>query len=228
MKTLIVAGAAVVLAASGQAPDDRWTETFPVERAELSATGRNPWFVLEPGHQLVLEDGEDRLTITVLDETKLVDGVETRIVEEHETEDGEVTEISRNFFAISTRTNSVFYFGEEVDIYRNGKVVGHDGAWLSGADGARFGLMMPGEPLLGSRYYQEVAPGVAMDRAEVVSLTERVEVPAGVMTDCLRTEETTPLEPKEKSYKSYARGIGLVRDGAFKLVRHGPGRPPAR
>ena len=81
----------------------------------------------------------------------------TRVVEERETKGSQVVEVSRNFFVICKRTNNVYYFGEDVDIYRDGKIVGHDGAWLAGEGGARFGLAMPGSPLLGARYYQEIA-----------------------------------------------------------------------
>lgn len=160
------------------------------------------------------------LTITVLNETKVVDGVETRVVEEKETENGQLTEISHNYFAISRRTSDVFYFGEDVDIYKNGKVLDHKGAWLSGVAGARFGLMMPGTPLLGARYQQEVAPKVAMDRAEVVSLTEMAETPAGKFEKCLKTEETSSLE-KGGGHKLYAPGIGIIHDGELKLVKYG-------
>jgi len=59
-----------------------WTSVFPTEPDELVSTGRNPYFILEPGYTLVLEGGDGRLTITVLNETKKVDGVETRVVEE--------------------------------------------------------------------------------------------------------------------------------------------------
>ena len=104
-------------------------------------------------------------------------------------------------------------------MYDAGKVTGHGGSWHSGENGAKFGLMMPGTPLLGSRYCQEVAPGVAMDRAEIVSLSEAVDTPAGKWTDCVRTEETTPIEAGSKEYKSYARGIGLVRDGHLRLAK---------
>ncbi len=203
---------------------DSWTSTFGVEPGELASTGRNPYFVLEPGYQLVLEGGTTQLTITVLDATKTVAGVETRVVEERETDKGSLVEVSRNYFAISKRTNSVFYFGEDVDIYKNGVVANHEGAWLAGTNGAQFGLMMPGETLLKARYYQEVAPKVAMDRAEIVSLTASVPTPAGAFSHCLEVEETTPLEPRAKETKYYARGIGLVQDGALKLVRQ-PARP---
>jgi hypothetical protein len=202
-----------------------WTTTFAVDEADLSPTGRNPYFILEPGHQLDLEGREDgepvTLTITVLDQTKRVGNVTCRVVEERETKGGQVIEVSRNFFAICKRTNNVYYFGEEVDIYKGSQVVGHEGAWLAGEGGARFGLAMPGCPLLGARYYQEIAPKRAMDRAEIISLSGTMETPAGKFTSVLKIEETTPLEPGEKEAKYYAAGIGLLKDGPMKLVRHG-------
>jgi len=221
----VILAAAVAVGQEG-APADKnpYTETFRIEAGELGPTGVNPYFNLEPGFTLVLEgkdEGEEsNLTITVLEETKKVDGVETRVVEERETVGGNLKEISRNYFAISKKTNSVYYFGEDVDIYKDGKVVDHGGAWLSGEKGARFGLMMPGTPLLGSRYYQEVAPGVAMDRCEIVSLDEALETPAGKLEKCLKTRETTPLE-KGTEHKVYAPGIGLAKDGPLKLSKHG-------
>jgi len=199
--------------------DDSWATEFAVEKTELSATGRNPYFILVPGNKSVFEGGKERLVITVLDETKMVDGVETRVVEERETRDGKLVEVSRNYFAISKRTNDVFYFGEDVDIYKDGKVVNHSGAWLAGVKGARFGMMMPGQTSLKAKYYQEIAPKVAMDRAEIVSLSETVNTPAGEFKNCLKVEETTPLEPGIKEYKYYAAGVGLVQDGSLKLVK---------
>ena len=217
----------LIILTSSAAPsmqDATWTSTFDIKPGELGPTGQNPFFILEPGYQLTLEDDKERLVITVLHETREVAGVRTRIVEERESDDGELKEVSRNFFAISARTNSVFYFGEEVDMYRNGKVTSHDGAWLAGVDGARFGLMMPGLPLLRARYFQEVAPNVAMDRAEIVSLNVTMKTPAGEFRNCLKTEESTPLEPLVKEAKHYARGVGLIQDGALRLVKYGPAK----
>lgn len=208
-------------AAGQQAEEGSWTTEFPVEKGELTSTGRNRYFILEPGYELVLEEDDERLVITVLDETKTVDGVETRIVEERESKGGQLVEVSRNFFAISKRTSSVFYFGEEVDLYKDGKVVAHEGAWMSGQNGAKFGLMIPGQILLQARYYQEIAPEVAMDRAQIVSMADTRKTAAGEFKHCLKTEETTPLEPAEKEYKYYAPGVGLLQDGSLKLVKFG-------
>lgn len=214
------AGAACALMLSGAIAQDAkeeqdsraFTDTFAVEEKDLATTGRNPYFILEPGHQVVLENEKKKevITITVLDETKKVAGIDTRIVEEKESVDGREVEVSRNYFAICRRTNSVYYFGEDAG-----------GAWAHGERGARFGLMMPGVPLLGARYHQEIAPGVAMDRAEILSISDTFETPAGKFERVLRIEETSPLEPGEKSIKRYAPGVGMIQDGGCKLVRHG-------
>lgn len=110
-----------------------------------------------------------------------------------------------------------------MDIYKDGKLVNHEGAWLSGKDGARFGLMMPGQVKIGDKFYQEVAPGVAMDRAEVVSVDERLETPADTFEHCVHVAESSPLE-KGVSHKWYAAGVGLVKDDAFALQK--PENPP--
>jgi hypothetical protein len=202
-----------------------YTTSFMTENCTFSSTGANPFFILEPGYRQVFR-GEDEgepaeLIITVLDETRVVDGTETRVVEERESVDGELVEISRNFFTICEETNSVFYFGEEVDDYEDGEVVSHSGEWLAGENGASAGIAMPGTVLLGSRYHQETAPGVAMDRAEIVSMDETLETPPGTFEDVLAILETTPLEPDASEIKYYAAGIGLLQDQELKLEEYG-------
>src|SRR5262245_38963387 len=104
--SLLMLGAAAVTATALVAQTTSpWPTEFAIDKQELSASGRNPYFVLEPGYVLQLEGGKTRLTITVLDDTLRVDGVDTRVVEERETENGALIEVSRNFFAISTRSN---------------------------------------------------------------------------------------------------------------------------
>jgi hypothetical protein len=211
--------ALVVAAQKNQAIDPGWTGPFVFEPGELVSTGRNPYFVLEAGHTQTLEGGGTRLVISVLTDTKQVDGVETRVVEERETNKGDLVEVSRNYFAISKRTNSVYYFGEDVDMYKGGKVTSHEGTWLAGVKGAKPGLWMPGEPLMHAKYYQEIAPGDAMDRGEIVSMSEALTTPAGKFSNVIKIEETTPLEPGTKEYKYFARGAGLLQDGDLKLVK---------
>ena len=198
-----------------------FVDDFHVDRGTLSATGRNPYYILEPGYRLSYAGGGNELIIMVLDKTELVDGVTTRVVEERETRGGGLVEVSRNFYAIDPATKNVYYFGEDVDDYAGGRIVGHGGAWRSGSAGARFGLMMPGEPSVGAKHYQEIAPDVAMDRAEIVSNAETIQVPAGALDRVLKVRETSPLEQSSGGDKYYAPGIGLVVDGGLALVRYG-------
>jgi hypothetical protein len=116
-------------------------------------------------------------------------------------------------------TGDVYYFGEDVDEYRNGKVVGHGGAWLSDVKGAKFGLMMPGQIRVGQRFYQEQAPGVGMDRAEVVAVGETVSTPARTFKDCVHFKETSAMEKGMADHKWYAPSVGMVKEGEFVLVR---------
>jgi hypothetical protein len=201
-----------------------FTESLMQDSCSFLPTGRNTYFILEPGYQLVLEGIEEadtvRLIFTVLDEIKKIGNAETRIVEEKETVNGETAEISRNFFAFCLQNGGIYYFGEEVDNYEKGKVVNHEGAWIAGGKN-KAGLLMPGVILLGARYSQEIAPGIAMDRAEIISINENVQTPAGKFSNCLKTEETNALKPKEKEFKYYAAGIGLVKEEELRLIKYG-------
>jgi hypothetical protein len=218
---LLLLVAAHAAPAQAPAPSKDWQQTFVVSPADLASVGENPYFVLKPGYRLTLEGTEGgkavRLVISVLDETKTIGGIEARVVEERETENGALVEVSRNYFAIHKTTKDVYYLGEDVDIYKDGKVVDHEGTWLHGMSRARFGLMMPAAPVVGQRYYQELAPRIAMDRAEVLSLEARLVTPAGTFERCLETEESTPLE-SGKERKLYAPGVGLIKDGTLQLV----------
>jgi len=223
-QSMLAAGAMLAFSTAcgdGTAGNSSWQQEFGMSSCKLLTTGRNQYFVLEPGFQLVLEGGDTRLQITVLDETKMVDGVLTRVVEEREWKAGKLYEVSKNYFAMCEQTKDVFYFGEDVDFYENDKVVKHDGSWLAGTNGNKAGLMMPGTPKLTMKYYQEIAPGVAMDRAEIVGLDETCKTPAGTFPGCMKVKETSAIEFFAKEYKYHAPGIGLVRDEDLQLVKHG-------
>ena len=205
----------------GQNGAKEFSSALMQDTCEFSSSGRNVYFILEPGYQLTLEDKSGgQLVITVLDETKKIGNVVTGIVEENETKNGKTVEISRNYFGICRQNGGVYYFGEEVDIYKDGKIDGHEGAWQATGDN-KAGVAMPGLVMLGARFYQEIAPKTAMDRSEIVSTSETLSTPAGTFANCLKTFETTPLEPGAKEYKLYAPGVGLIRDEEMQLVKYG-------
>lgn len=182
----------------------------------------NPYFPLPEDRVLVYRGEEDgailKLRITVLDKTEVVAGVKTRVVEEREWEDGELIEVSRNFF-VQAPDGTVCYYGEDVNIYEDGEVVSHEGAWRAGQGDNRPGIIMPAKPAVGMTYAQEVAPGIAEDHAEIISIGEKVKVPAGTFKNTLFTRETSPLEPGAESFKRYAPKVGLIVDNVVELVR---------
>lgn len=225
---LVVSGAAIpALARQAERDDDPYTRTFHLDQCSWSTTGRNLFFSLIPGTRHVHEGEEDgeaaKLITTVLGRVKRVDGVLTRVIEERHLVNDELVEVSRNDYALCRETGGVFYFGEEVDFYEGGQIVGHEGAWQAGVNGALAGLYMPGQPLLGARYYQEIADGVALDRAEIVSLTEHADVPFGAFDDCMKAIETTPLEPGAEGVKLFCPEIGIVDDDGLQLVAYRSG-----
>jgi len=227
----LLAGA-FVPAALACPDDDEFTSEFRLEDCTFASTGRNAYFSLEPGDRLVLEgddDGEELVVeITVLPATRWVKimpapgefrWVRTRVIREREWVDGELLEISKNYYARCKETDDVYYFGEMVDIYDNGRVVSHAGAWLAGVNGAKPGLAMPGSFLLGSRYFQEIAPGVALDRAEHTAMGLELDLDAGSFGGCVEVTETNGLTcDPDSDTKLYCPGVGLVTDAAAELV----------
>lgn len=204
-----------------------YTSEFHRELCTFTASGSNPYFPLWPGHAVRLEGEEEddgeivevSLLLTVLDATELVDGVVTRVVEEREWEDDELHEVSRNFFATCRETGDVWYFGEDVDFYEDGVIINHDGSWRAGVGGALPGIQMPSVPLVGARYFQELAPGIALDFAEISGVTESITLPAGSFTKVLKVTEGSALEIGSVSEKWYLRGIGLAKDEELELVQ---------
>lgn len=99
---------------------------------------------------------------------------------------------------------------EDTAEYENGKPVNQRGSFEAGVDGAEAGIVMPADPEVGMAYRQEYYEGEAEDRAEVLSLSEKAEVPTGYYPKTLMTKDLVPLEPKVSEHKFYAEGVGLV------------------
>ncbi len=161
----------------------------------------------------------EEATITILDETQMVDGVLTRVLEERERVDGSLVEVSRNYLVECLDTGDIYYFGEDIE---DGSGTPLPESWRAGMNGARAGLIFPGGAyLLGSRYYQQVAPGVSLDRGENVAMGLEVSVPAGEFSHCvlvLETDEQEDPKGKHPEEKVYCPGIGIVMDEELVLT----------
>jgi hypothetical protein len=199
------------------------TESCDPRAGGFSLDIDNEFFPLPVEHQVVLEGEEGGahlvVRITVLDEIETVVGVRTRVIEEYESKDGRVVEVSRNFFA-QAQDGTVCYFGENVDIYDGaGNVTAHSGSWRAGVDANRPGIFMLPSLEVGVAFQQEIAPGIAEDQSQVIAVGERTEVPAGTFEDTATLRDGSPLDGGTGD-KIYARGIGLIVDGSARLTRY--------
>jgi hypothetical protein len=176
----------------------------------------NPYLPLAEGDVLVYEgeteDGLERIIVVVSEETRVVLGVECRVVIDRGFVDGELVEETFDWFAQDLEGN-VWYFGEDSREIEDGEVVSTEGSWEAGIDGALPGILMPAIPSVGDSYRQEYYEGEAEDMAEVVALDAVVTLSDGtVYSNVLQTLEWTPLEPDALENKYYVPGLGLVRE----------------
>ena len=186
----------------------------------FSLVSSNSYFPLTVGSWWELageEDGETiRLRIDILNQIEMVGGVATRVLKETEWVDGVLAEESYNYFA-ENGDGVACYFGEAVDIFQNG-MVSHEGSWRADEAGNAPGVFMPAEPLPGTMFQMEVAPGVAEDQGKIVG-TGAVTVPAGTFAKTIRVRELNPLDAG-KDYKWYAAAVGIIVDGPLRLTSY--------
>lgn len=184
-----------------------------INPSDFTSKVTNKYFTLTPGTKMVYEgeteEGTERIEFYVLDETRIVEGVENIIVWDRVWLDGELIEETFDWYA-QDKEGNVWYFGEDSKEMENGKVVSTEGSWESGVDGARPGIIMKANPAIGDLYRQEYYEGEAEDMAEVIAFGERVTVPFGSFSDCLKTYEWSPLEPDAKENKYYSQETGGV------------------
>jgi hypothetical protein len=199
-----------------------------INPSEFSSKITNPLFAVPVGKTMIYEglteDGIERVEIKITGETKLIMGVETLVYQDTVTIDGELVEFTKDYLAQDKQGN-VWYFGENVDNYEDGKLKDHHGAWIAGKDGAKPGIWMPANPISGQNYRMEYYKGEAEDFARVISTNDTVTVKAGEFKGCLKTLDYTPLEPDVLELKYYCPGVAgqvltenLATGERFELV----------
>jgi hypothetical protein len=188
---------------------------------QFSTTIDNPFLPFVPGTRMVYRStdaGETgREVVRVTFRTRLVAGVRVRIVRDRAYVGGQLVEDTRDWYAQDRRGN-VWYFGENTKTLENGKVTSTEGTWMAGRNGARAGIVMEAHPKVGDSYAQEFSPGVAEDRATVLSLDASATVPYGTFTGLLKTKDYSLLDTAVVERKFYLRGVGSVLE---KEVRGG-------
>jgi hypothetical protein len=174
----------------------------------------NPYLPMPVGATWVIEadtdEGLERIEIEVLSETREIQGVVATVVRDTAYLDGVVIEDTWDWFAQDSDGN-VWYLGEDTCEYEDGMCVSTEGAWEWGVEGAAPGIVMKASPAVdGERYYQEWLPGEAEDVGEVVDVGLAVTVAAGAFEDCIRTHDTSTLDPELDEHKTFCPGVGNV------------------
>jgi len=184
-----------------------------IDPANFVAKIDNPFFPLVPGTTFIYKgqtsEGLMRDEFAVTHNTRVIDGVTCVEVHDSVFTDGELTEDTLDWFA-QDKDGNVWYFGENTAEFEDGLISTIDGTFMAGVDGDKPGIVMKAQPAVGDFYRQEFSLANAEDEAETVGLNASVTVPYGSFQHCLRSEETTPLEPEALEAKFYASGIGNV------------------
>jgi hypothetical protein len=184
----------------------------------------NPYFPLIRGSVytygvLPEEEGEDteRNDVFATFENKSILGVKTHVVRDTAYADGLLIEDTLDYYA-QDRDGNVWYFGEltygfEYDDDGNFLGASTAGSWIADGATACPGYAMPTREVLealGNGYFQEFAPGIAEDQADLVSFKGTADIDIGFFKDVLQTLDTTQLEPDVREHKKYEPGVGMV------------------
>lgn len=176
----------------------------------------NTYFPLDPGqvytYTAQTPDGLETVVVTVLAETRQVDGVICTVVRDVVSLDGVLIEDTYDWYAQDNEGN-VWYFGEDVSNYENGEFQDKDGSFEAGIDGALPGIIMLANPVLELPYRQEYSFNIAEDWGKVVAKDVTVTTPYGTFDNCIKTADWNALEPDAPlEYKYYAPGVGNVKE----------------
>jgi hypothetical protein len=176
----------------------------------------NIYFPLTPGkvYTYIAQtgDGSEDIVVSVLSETKIVAGVQCTVVRDIVSIDGQAIEDTHDWYAQDIDGN-VWYMGEDVSNYENGKLIDKEGSFEAGVDGALPGIIMLAYPVLEMPYRQEYYCGTAEDWGKVVAKGVSVTVPFGTFENCIKTADWNGVEPDAPvEYKYYAPGIGVIKE----------------
>jgi hypothetical protein len=190
-----------------------------IQPADFVAAIDNPYWPLKPGtayhYRGVRGTTPQRDDEVVTHQTKKILGIPSTVVRDTVSDPSGPVERTFDYYAQDMQGN-VWYMGELSLEKKHGKFAKASDSWLSGVNGAKPGIIMPGDPRPGDLYRQEYyPPGKALDEAHVLSRNGSVTVPNGAYKHVLVTSEYSPLEPQTEQ-KYYVKGLG---EAAEKVVK---------
>jgi hypothetical protein len=172
----------------------------------------NPLFPAATVTQLVhlgVDGGQPlRVEVTLMPDTRAIEWngqtVDTVVVQFAAYRERRILEVAYDYFA-QADDGSVWYFGELVDNYSEGRIANHSGAWLAGEDGPP-GMIMPADPAVGDIFHPENIPGVVFEELIVLETDVRIAGPSGEISGAIRVEEHLMEGTVEQ--KVFAPGYG--------------------
>lgn len=169
----------------------------------------NPFFTLTPGTTRTYKAGDETIEFTVLAETKTILGVSCITVHDQAKVNGKIVEDTTDWFA-QDKDGAVWYFGEDTKKTNPDGSVSREGSWLAGVDGAKPGVQMPGAPKVGPKFRQEYFGCHAEDYGEITDVNASATVGGTSYTGCVKTHDTSAIDPQLNEDKYYCKGKGLV------------------
>jgi len=196
----------------------------------------NPYFPITVGNTWEYRAGPERNTVEIVNETKLIAGINCIVARDRVFTNGDLTEDTDDWFC-PAKSGAVWYFGEETkqlesfdgDNPRRPELVDIEGSFKAGRDGAKPGIIFLASPTKGDVYLEEFSLGNAEDLTEVLSTTysfgqdpelDRL-VPQQLAQllcsgNCVVTRNISLLEPGVEERKYYALGIGTFLETALE------------
>lgn len=211
----------VALAIAALLPNPSLTAVLPAFNPANFVNGApvdNPYFPLIPGSMWVYEGEEEddgevislRIESTVQYYRRSVLGFDAVVVRVRDIEDGEVKEETFDYY-LQDIFGNVWYVGEDVTEFDDdGNPFPGSGAWIAGENGALPGFIMPVDKTVGFNYFQEFAPGIALDEGTTFAFGGILDIDFGLFMDALQVLETNSLNPDDMEFKHYVPGYGLA------------------
>ena len=190
----------------------------------------NPYFPTAVGDRWEFQSDSESEVVEIQDKTKDIEGVHCIVSHDRVLDsDGNLSEDTNDWFA-HAKTGDVWYCGEETAQFETfagddppePELVGVEGAFKAGRDGAKPGVVFPATPTVGVTLRQEFLIGDAEDVSTVLSTAYSFghdadldqKVPAELANalcskDCAVTKDFSALEPDVVEHKYFARGIGV-------------------
>lgn len=189
-----------------------------IDPTTITTANANPYFPLVHGNKWVYEAGEETITVTVTDQTELIQGITAIVVRDVVSIDGELVEDTNDWYA-QDKEGNVWYMGELSLNFEDGRLDDLEGSWRAGIESAQPGILMYARPEehIGETYRQEFLPGEAEDFARIISVTASTSNENfSCSGNCLQTYENSAFEPVgfedfTPEHKFYLPGVGKIR-----------------